>query len=163
MGGLRGADDKDPLPEGQMSFSIVSRVKDSVSPAAVEQRITEHLQYLGLKSMGVDKTHNFRKANPIDLGELAELELTYLADDNDLGVAVWLDRDMDAARWQQEWRHLDVELHTQASHPLTAGIDMLVGADDVVQHRCQRAVQDFIIRMLEQQTFLLQGIKPVFY
>ncbi|MHC4848612.1 MAG: hypothetical protein ACYTEG_09175 [Planctomycetota bacterium] len=68
-------DDQDPLPEGQMSFSIVSRVKDSVAPAAVEQRITEHLQYLGLKSMGVDKTHNFRMASPIDLGELAELEL----------------------------------------------------------------------------------------
>ena len=44
-----------------------------------------------------------------------------------------------------------------------AAIDVLVRADNVVQHRCQRAVQNFIIRMLEQQAFLLQGIKPVFY
>ena len=66
---------EEPLPRGQMALSIVSRVKDSVSPAAVEQRITENLQYLGLKSMGVDKTYNFRKASPIELSGTEELEL----------------------------------------------------------------------------------------
>ncbi|MHC4938026.1 MAG: hypothetical protein ACYTHK_03560 [Planctomycetota bacterium] len=67
--------DADPLPEGQMAVSVVSRVKDAVSPSAVEQKLTEHLEYLGLKSMGLDKEHNFRKALPIELSESGELEL----------------------------------------------------------------------------------------
>jgi len=67
--------DEDPLPRGQMAISIVSRVKDSVAPAAVVKRITDNLQYLGLKSMGADNERNFQKSAPIDLSGTEELEL----------------------------------------------------------------------------------------
>jgi hypothetical protein len=66
-------DDQEPLPKGQLSFSIVSRVKDSVSPAAIEKRIAENLAHLGLNSAGTNKEFNFRKASPIIREE--ELEI----------------------------------------------------------------------------------------
>jgi hypothetical protein len=52
------------IPKGQMAVSIVSRVKDSVSPAAVETTLFENLQYLGLLSKGTNKEFNFRQASP---------------------------------------------------------------------------------------------------
>ncbi|MHC4956171.1 MAG: hypothetical protein ACYTGZ_20195 [Planctomycetota bacterium] len=51
-------------PRGQMSVSLVSRVKDSVSPAAIEKRLFENLPYLGLLSKGTNKEFSFRKASP---------------------------------------------------------------------------------------------------
>jgi len=52
------------IPKGQMAISIVSRVKDSVSPAAVMGKVFENLQYLGLLSKGTNKEFNFRQSSP---------------------------------------------------------------------------------------------------
>jgi len=52
------------IPKGQMAVSIVSRVKDSVSPAAVTTKLFENMQFLGLESKGKNPQLNFRKAAP---------------------------------------------------------------------------------------------------
>jgi len=66
---------EEPYPRGQMAMSIISRVKDTVSPASVEQRITENLLYLGLKAKGVHDGYGFRLSEPIELSGTEELEL----------------------------------------------------------------------------------------
>ena len=66
-------DDQELKPKGQLALSIVSTLKDSVSPAAIEKRITENLVNLGLNGAGQNNEPYFRKASPIVREE--ELEL----------------------------------------------------------------------------------------
>ena len=51
-------------PKGQMAISIVSRMKDTVAPTAVEQKLMQNLTNLGLLSKGINKEFGFRKASP---------------------------------------------------------------------------------------------------
>ncbi|MHC4816895.1 MAG: hypothetical protein ACYTF8_02375, partial [Planctomycetota bacterium] len=54
-----------PTPQGQFTFTLVSRVKDSVKPDKVREKLFAHLEFLGLNSKGVHKSGNFHLADPI--------------------------------------------------------------------------------------------------
>jgi hypothetical protein len=54
-----------PPPQGQFTFTLVSRVKDSAKPDKVREKLFAHLEYLGLNSMGVHKSGKFHLADPI--------------------------------------------------------------------------------------------------
>lgn len=54
-----------PTPQGQFTYTLVSRVKDSVQPDKVREKLFVHLEYLGLNSKGVHESGDFHLADPI--------------------------------------------------------------------------------------------------
>lgn len=54
-----------PPPQGQFTYTLVSRVKDSVQPDKVREKLFAHLEYLGLNSLGVHRSGDFYLADPI--------------------------------------------------------------------------------------------------
>ena len=55
-----------PVPEGQFSFTLVSRLKDSALPDKLRQAIFKHLKFLGMNSLGPDASGRFFKAELIE-------------------------------------------------------------------------------------------------
>ena len=60
-------------PDGQVAISVVSRMKDSVAPTAIEQKLLSNLPNLGLLSKGTNKEFAFRQTSPTIRAE--ELQL----------------------------------------------------------------------------------------
>jgi hypothetical protein len=54
-----------PPPQGQLTFTLVSKVKDSAQPDKVREKLFQHLEYVGLNSKGVHKSGQFHLADPI--------------------------------------------------------------------------------------------------
>jgi len=54
-----------PTPQGQLTFTLVSRVKDSAQPDKVREKLFQHLEYVGLNSKGVHKSGQFHLADPV--------------------------------------------------------------------------------------------------
>ena len=54
-----------PAPQGQFTFTLVSRVKDSAQPDKVREKLFRHLEYIGLNSKGVHESGAFHLADPI--------------------------------------------------------------------------------------------------
>ncbi len=64
----------DWTPMAQLSYSIVSRVKDSVSPDKVRETLFRNLQYIGMEALGVHKpSGKFHLARLVN--QTAEMEL----------------------------------------------------------------------------------------
>ncbi|MHC4551022.1 MAG: hypothetical protein ACYTEZ_19910 [Planctomycetota bacterium] len=67
-----------PTPKGQFTFTLVSRVKDSVAPDKVRESLFRHLEHLGLDSKGSHQSGKFHLAEPkVETGDFPLLKPAY--------------------------------------------------------------------------------------
>ena len=54
-----------PLPLADLTYTLVSAVKDSARPDRVREKVFQHLQYIGMKALGTHKSGKFHLADLI--------------------------------------------------------------------------------------------------
>jgi len=63
-----------PLPKPQLAFTLVSRIKDSVTPDSVRTKVAQHLRHLQLEPVGAHE-RGFHVAKPVEAEDTEELAL----------------------------------------------------------------------------------------